>query len=160
MNITIVIAATVVTIISFLFDKNKTLQGIKRGALMFLKILPVLLSVMILISVALYFVSSDTLTAYLGNKAGVWAYASAAVIGAVSIIPSFISYPLAGVLVKTGVSYGVIAVFINTLKMVGILTIPIEAKFLGYKMSILRNILAFTGALVVGILMALIYGIT
>ncbi len=160
MNITIVIAATVVTIISFLFDKNKTLQGIKRGALMFLKILPVLLSVMILISVALYFVSSDTLTAYLGNKAGVWAYASAAVIGAVSIIPSFISYPLAGVLVKTGVSYGVIAVFINTLKMVGILTIPIEAKFLGYKMSILRNILAFTGALVVGILMALIYSIT
>ena len=127
---------------------------------MFLKILPVLLSVMILISVALYFVSSDTLTAYLGNKAGVWAYASAAVIGAVSIIPSFISYPLAGVLVKTGVSYGVIAVFINTLKMVGILTIPIESKFLGYKMSILRNILAFTGALVVGILMALIYGIT
>jgi uncharacterized membrane protein YraQ (UPF0718 family) len=156
----IVIAAIVITIISFLFDKKKTLKGIKKGMMMFLKILPVLLSVMILVSVVLYFVSGENLMKYLGKEAGIGAYVFAAVIGAVSIIPSFISYPLAGVLVKTGVSYSVISVFINTLKMVGILTIPIEAKFLGYKISILRNVLAFIGALIVGGLMAFIYSIS
>jgi len=127
---------------------------------MFLKIMPVLLSVMIMVSIVLYFVSEKNLMKYLGNDAGLGAYIFAAAIGAIAIIPSFISYPLAGVLVKAGVSYGVISVFINTLKMVGILTIPIEAKFLGYKISILRNILALIGALVVGGLMAFIYSIT
>ncbi|RLD85803.1 MAG: hypothetical protein DRJ09_12475 [Bacteroidetes bacterium] len=156
----IVIAAIVITIISFLFDKKKTLKGIKKGVMMFLKILPVLMSVMILVSIVLYFVSENTLVKYLGSDAGMGAYVFAAVIGAVSIIPSFISYPLAGVLVKTGVSYSVISVFINALKMVGVLTIPIEAKFLGYKISILRNIFAFIGALIVGGLMALIYSMT
>jgi uncharacterized membrane protein YraQ (UPF0718 family) len=156
----IVIAAIAITIISFLTDKKKTVEGIKKGMMMFLKILPVLMSVMILVSVILYFVSGETLMKYLGKDAGIGAYIFAAVIGAVSIIPSFIAYPLAGVLVKTGVSYGVISVFINTLKMVGMLTIPIEAKFLGYKISILRNLLAFIGALIVGGLMALIYSMT
>jgi len=156
----IVIAAIAITIISFLTDKKKTVEGIKKGMMMFLKILPVLMSVMILVSVILYFVSGETLMKYLGKDAGIGAYIFAAVIGAVSIIPSFIAYPLAGVLVKTGVSYGVISVFINTLKMAGMLTIPIEAKFLGYKISILRNLLAFIGALIVGGLMALIYSMT
>jgi uncharacterized membrane protein YraQ (UPF0718 family) len=156
----IVIAAIVITIISFLIDKKKTVEGIKKGMMMFLKILPVLMSVMILVSVVLYFVSGETLMKYLGREAGIGAYIFAAVIGAVSIIPSFIAYPMAGVLVKTGVNYGVISVFINALKMVGVLTIPIEAKFLGYKISILRNLLAFIGALIVGGLMALIYSMT
>ncbi len=156
----IVIAAIVITIISFLIDKKKTVEGIRKGIMMFLKILPVLMSVMILVSVILYFVSGETLMKYLGREAGIGAYIFAAVIGAISIIPSFIAYPMAGVLVKTGVSYGVISVFINALKMVGVLTIPIEAKFLGYKISILRNLLAFIGALIVGGLMALIYSMT
>ncbi len=143
--------------ISFVFDKQKTLKGIKKGLMMFVKILPTLLSVIILVSVVLYFTTDEFLIKYLGKDAGIGAYAFAAIIGAISIIPGFISYPLAGILVNTGVSYAVISVFITTLKMVGILTIPLEAKFFGYKISILRNSLAFLGAILVGGIMALIY---
>jgi len=158
--IPIIILTTVLIIISFVFDKQKTIKGIKKGIMMFIKILPTLLSVIILVSVVLYFVSDKTLIKYLGKDAGVEAYISAAIIGAIAIIPGFISYPLAGILVNTGVSYSVISVFITTLKMVGILTIPLEAKFFGYKIAILRNSLAFLGALIVGFIMILIYNLT
>ena len=94
---------------------------------------------------------------YLGKEAGLGAYISAAAIGSVSLLPGFIAYPLAGILVQSGVSYSVIAVFITTLMMVGILTIPIEARYFGLKTTIIRNTLSFIGAIIVGTLMAFSY---
>ena len=155
--ISIIILTVILTIVSFVFDKKKTQKGIKKGVMMFLKILPTLISVIILVSVALYFVSEEMLIKYLGKDAGAGAYISAAIIGSISIIPGFISYPLAGILLKTGVSFSVLSVFITTLKMVGILTIPIEAKFFGYKTAIIRNSLSFVGAIIVGGTMAIIF---
>jgi len=155
--ISIIILTAVLTIISFIFDKKKTIKGIKKGTIMFLKILPTLLSVIILVSVVLYFVSDKVLIEYLGKDAGLGAYISAAIIGSISIIPGFIAYPLSGILLKTGVSFSVLSVFITTLKMVGILTIPIEARFFGYKIAIIRNTLSFVGAILVGGIMAIIF---
>jgi len=154
--IPIIILTAVLTLISFIADRKKTFKGIKKGIMMFIKILPTLLSVIILVSVVLYFVSNDFIVEYLGKDAGFGAYISAALIGSVSIIPGFISYPLAGILVKGGVGLSVIAVFITTLKMVGILTIPIEAKFFGLKTTLIRNGLSFLGAIIVGTIMAII----
>jgi len=153
----IIILTAILTLISFVFDKKKTLKGIKKGMMMFFKILPTLLSVIIIVSFVLYLVSDEVLMQYLGKNAGLGAYVSAAVIGSVSIIPGFIAYPLAGILLKTGVSFSVLSVFITTLKMVGILTIPIETRFFGLKTAIIRNLLSFLGAILVGGSMALIF---
>ena len=68
----------------------------------------------------------------------------------------FFAYPLAGILVKSGVSYSVIAVFITTLMMVGILTLPLEAKYFGLKTAIIRNALYFVGAIIIGLIIGLI----
>ncbi|RLD57103.1 MAG: hypothetical protein DRJ01_14315 [Bacteroidetes bacterium] len=153
----IIILTAVLTLISFIADRKKTFKGIKKGIMMFIKILPPLLSVIILVSIVLYFVSDEFIIEYLGKDAGFGAYVSAALIGSVSIMPGFIAYPLAGILVKGGVGMSVIAVFITTLKMVGILTIPIEAKFFGLKTTLIRNGLSFIGAIIVGTIMALTY---
>ena len=39
--------------------------------------------------------------------------------------------------------------------LVGILTLPLEAKYFGWRVSILRNALSFAGALLVGLLMGI-----
>jgi uncharacterized membrane protein YraQ (UPF0718 family) len=156
----IIIITAVLTIISFVFDRKKTIRGIKKGLLQFLKILPTLLMVIIIISIVLHFVSNELLRQYLGESAGLGAYISAAVIGSVALLPGFIAYPVAGMLVKTGVSYAVIAVFITTLMIVGILTIPIEARYFGLKTTLIRNGLSFIGAIVVGAAMVFVYSIT
>ena len=155
--LTIIIITAVGTFISLIVDPKKTIQGVRKGLMQFLKILPTLLSVIIIISIVLHFVSNDLIVEYLGESAGWEGYLSAAVLGSVSLLPGFIAYPMAGILVKTGVSYAVISVFITTLMMVGVLTIPIEAKYFGIKVTLIRNALSFLGAIVVGAVMVLAY---
>ncbi len=155
--LTMIIVTAALTIISLIVDPKKTIKGVKKGIIQFLKILPTLLSVIIIISIVLHFVSNDLIVKYLGESAGWEGYLSAAILGSVSLLPGFIAYPLAGILVKTGVSYAVISVFITTLMMVGVLTIPIEAKYFGIKVTLIRNALSFLGAIVVGAAMVLAY---
>ena len=117
--------------ISFLISKSKTIDGVKKGIKMFLGLLPTVLNVLILVSVFLYLVPEETLANLLGKNSGALGFTIAAVLGAVSLIPMFITYPLAAVLLNSGVSYQVLAVFITTLMMVGVLTLPLEAKYFG-----------------------------
>jgi len=155
----LIIITAALVIISFIVDRQKTIKGIKKGLMQFIKILPTLFSVIVVISIVLYFVSDELLLEYLGKNAGWEAYISAALIGSVSLLPGFIAYPLAGILLKSGVSYAVIAVFITTLMMVGVLTIPIETKYFGFKTALFRNALSFIGAFIVGAIMVFAYSL-
>ncbi len=156
MEILIIIAAIAI-IASLVADRRKTWEGAKRGLLMFVKISPAILSVLILVSIVLFLVPNEIIVKYLGEDAGLAGYLFAAVAGSVALIPGFIAYPLAGVLVKTGVGYPVIAVFITTLMMVGILTLPVEIKFFGTRVSLIRNAFYLAGALIIGFLIGLFY---
>ena len=142
-------------LLSFLADRGITAAGLKKGLRMFLNILPALLTVLILVSVFLYVVPPLVLTRWLGRGTGWAGIGTAAALGSISLIPGFIAFPLGAILVKSGVSYQVVAVFITTLMMVGILTLPLEAKYFGLKVSIIRNVLSFFGALLVGLLMGI-----
>ncbi len=150
----------ILLLVSFIANRQKTLEGLKRGAMQFLKLLPTPLSVIILVSIAIYFIPEKTLIQYFGDQAGILGYISAALVGSVSLIPGFISYPLAGMLVESGVGYGVIALFITTLKMVGVITIPLEAKYFGMRVTLQRNALSFIGAIIIGSVMAVVYVLT
>ena len=150
----------ILLLVSFIANREKTLNGLKKGAMQFLKLLPTLLTVIILVSVALFFTPEKMLIKYFGDQAGILGYLSAGFVGSVSLIPGFISYPLSGMLLDSGVGFGVIALFITTLKMVGIMTIPVEAKYFGTKVTLQRNVLSFFGAMLIGTLMAVIFGLT
>lgn len=151
------IIALIAIITSLIADLRKTWNGMKKGLVMFVKILPAILSVLILVSIFLYLIPNEFIVKYLGKDAGLTGYVYAAIAGSIALIPGLIAYPLAGILVKSGVSYPVIAVFITTLMMVGILTLPVEIKFFGIRVSLIRNTLYFLGALLVGFLIGLFY---
>ena len=149
------LGTSILLMLSLLADPRKTVLGIKRGLQMFLNILPALLNVLILVSVFLYVVPGPVLTRWLGRGTGWIGIGTAAALGSISLIPGFIAFPLGAILVKSGVSYQVVAVFITTLMMVGVLTLPLEARYFGLKVSIIRNVLSFCGALLVGLLMGI-----
>jgi len=153
----VLIILTVIAIAySWFVDKQKTKQGLRAGVIMFLNILPTILVVIVLISVILYFLPNETIVHYFGKSAGFFGYILAAVIGAIALIPGFIAYPLAGTLLTNGVSYPVVAVFISTLLMVGVITLPLEAKYFGLKVALIRNSLYFIGAIMIGLIIGLI----
>jgi uncharacterized membrane protein YraQ (UPF0718 family) len=142
--------------VSAIANWQKTREGLFRGLGMFITLLPALLLVLMLVSLVLFLLPNELIIKYLGEGSGIKGWLIAAFFGSVAMIPGFIAYPLAGVLIKSGVAYGTIAVFITTLMMVGIVTLPIEAKFFGWKTSIIRNGLSWVAAIIIGFIMALI----
>ena len=120
---------------------------------MFLKLLPVLIIMLALVSIVLFLIPNETLVKYMGEGSGIKGWVTAALIGSIALIPGFIAYPLCGILIDNGVAYSVIAVFITTLMMTGFLTLPVEAKFFGWKVSVIRNLVSLAAALFIGLIM-------
>ena len=145
--------------VSLIFDRQKTWLGLKRGIKMFLHILPPFMTILITVSILLFFIPKEFLVKWLGKDSGAIGMIIAAIIGSISLIPGFIAYPLGAVLIKNGVAYSVIAVFITTLMMVGIVTLPLESKFFGLKVAVIRNILSLIGAILIGVAIGFLWKI-
>jgi len=143
--------------LSLLADRRKTLAGVRKGLSMFLSILPALAGVLAGVSLLLAAVTPEMLRDVLGGS-GPIPFVVALLVGSIALMPGFIAYPLAGVLRANGASSPVLAAFITTLMMVGVVTLPIEARFLGWRVALWRNALAFVGAVGVALGMAAVLG--
>lgn len=62
------------------------------------------------------------------------------------------AFPLASSLLSAGAGYGQIAMFVTTLMMVGIVTIPVEKMYFGSMTTYKRNVLALVFSVVVAII--------
>jgi len=144
-------------ILSFIANRKKTLEGLKMALNLFLNTLPSFITVLIAVAFLLAFLPKEVLAKLLGEKSGAFGFVIAALLGSVSLIPGIVAYPLSSVLIKNGASYPVIAVFITTLMMVGIVTLPLETKFFGFKVAFTRNLLSFIGALIIGLAIAFLW---
>ena len=155
--IALYIIMAILVAVSFFFSKEKTYQALQRGWKKFAKILPGYLKLLVILSLVLLF-SEDLIVEYLGGENMFLGVFLGLMIGSVTMMPGFIAYPLAGILLSQGVSYMVIASFIITLKMVGILTYPVEKEYMGAKATIYRNVASFIIAALVSIAMGFFYG--
>lgn len=140
---------------SFVADRLKTRAALIRGLTMFWGILPVLLGVLALVSLVLAAVTPAMLQHALSGS-GALPFFAALGVGSVTLMPGFIAYPLAGVLQENGATTPVLAAFITSLMMVGVLTLPVEARFFGWRVTLLRNGLALGGSVLVAAGMALV----
>jgi uncharacterized membrane protein YraQ (UPF0718 family) len=146
----------VLSAVSFVLDRRKTAEGFKRGWRMFKNVLLPFLNILILVSLLLYFLPPSIISRYLGAGSGVAGFLAAALIGSITLIPAFISYPIAAGLIQQGASYAVVATFMTTLMMVGVVTLPLEIKYLGRQVAIVRNVLNFVAAVTIGLVIGLI----
>lgn len=147
-----VIATTALTI-SFKKDKKNTKIALKKAWKSFENILPQFLSILILIGIMLAIMTPEQISHIIGKESGLMGVILASIVGAITLVPGFIAFPLAAALIKSGAGYMQIAAFISTLMMVGIVTIPLEMKFFGKKAALIRNIEAYIFSLVVALVM-------
>jgi len=145
-----IIVSIALTMLSLLLDRRKTMMGLKKGWKMFQNIAVPFLNILILVSLILYVMPPSLIVKYLGPGSGWGGQAIAAIVGSITLIPGFISYPIAAVLIKEGASYTIVATFMTTLMMVGVVTLPLEIVYFGRKVAILRNVLNLINAIVIG----------
>ena len=150
------IAGAIIVLISYYFDADKTRQGVRKGVKIFKGLFSPFVNIMILASFILVVVPPEMIERYLGGESGFIGIALSAIIGSITLIPAFIVYPIASELLERGASYMVIATFITTLLMVGVVTYPLESKYFGKKVALVRNVLNFFAAILIGLLIGVI----
>ncbi|WMJ76915.1 MULTISPECIES: permease [unclassified Sedimentibacter] len=152
-TIALYVIATIALTISFMKDKKNTKIALKKAWKSFENILPQFLSILILIGIILAIMTPEQISHIIGKESGWMGVILASIVGAITLVPGFIAFPLAAALIKSGAGYMQIAAFISTLMMVGVVTIPLEMKFLGKKAAIIRNIEAYIFSLIVALIM-------
>ncbi len=155
-TIILYVLAAGLLLLSFLQDRKKTKMALKKAWKSFENILPQFLSILIIIGIMLAILSPETISRLIGQQSGWIGMVIASVIGSITLIPGFVAFPLASALLKSGAGFMQIAVFISTLMMVGIVTVPVEIQYLGKKATILRNALAFIFSYIVAIVIGVV----
>jgi uncharacterized membrane protein YraQ (UPF0718 family) len=148
--------AIILLILSFIKDKKKTKMALKKAWKAFENILPEFLVVILLVGFLLAVLNPETISKIIGSESGWFGVILAAIIGSVTLIPGFVAFPTAAILLENGAGYMQIAAFVSTLMMVGIITMPVEIKYFGKKISVLRNVLAFFFSFIVALLIGMV----
>lgn len=140
----------------FLKDKRKTLLSLKKAWKMFTGVLPQFIAILLFVGVALAVLSPETIRRMIGEETGFIGMLLASLVGAFSLVPVMIAFPIVSELLKSGAGIIQMAVFVSTLTTVGLITIPIETKYLGKKIAVLRNMLAFVFSFITAYLLGVL----
>jgi uncharacterized membrane protein YraQ (UPF0718 family) len=143
---------------SLIVNRQRTLQALKIAGRRFINILPAFLLMLILVSIVLFLIPDTIISTYLGRDNKFIGVLLGSVIGSITLMPGFIVFPLAGILLKKGVLYMVLSAFTTALMMVGVLTYPREKEYFGIKVTIMRNTICFLTALVVALITGIFFG--
>lgn len=145
--------AIILLIVSLIKDKSKTKKAIILGLKSFENILPQFLCIIISVGILLSFFTTDTISKILGNSSGFWGIILADIIGAIAMMPTFVAFSLGNTLLLNGAGYSQVGTLVSSLVLIGLMTFPLESKYIGKRAALLRNLIAFLFSIIVGIIL-------
>ena len=143
-------------VVSLARDRDRTRTALRKAVAAFTGILPDFAAVLGIVGLVLTFLSPKTVAGLIGAGTGFVGMVITSLIGAVTLIPGFVAFPLAKSLLDRGAGMAQIAVFVSTLMMVGFVTAPLEIRYFGKKVTILRNGLAYLYSFIVAFIIGLV----
>lgn len=129
--------------LSYVKDKQKTKKSLKKAIKSVENMLPQFIGIIILVGITMALIDPQTISLFIGSSSGWLGVLLAAIVGSITLIPGFIAFPTAALLLQGGAGYMQVGAFVSSLMMVGVITLPMETKFFGRKVTFTRNILAF-----------------
>lgn len=143
------LVSALLIIISYKKDKEKTKKALLKGWKSIENILPQFLGIILVVGITLAVLKPEMISNIVGNNSGILGVIFSAVIGSIIMMPTFVAFSTGDMLLKSGAGVAQVIALISTLTLIGIITIPLEAKFIGKKATIYRNILAFVFSIIV-----------
>ncbi len=150
-------AAGAALVLSWRRDREKTRNALKKAWKSLENILPQFLAVLVLTGIIIAVLNPQTISRIIGGGSGWYGTAGAAVVGSITLIPGFVAFPMAALLLHNGAGYMQIAAFVSTLMMVGVVTFPVEKSYFGLKTALIRNTLAFFFSFLVAAVIAWVH---
>lgn len=131
-------------------------MSLRKAWKAFENILPQFLVVLLLVGLLLAVLNPEVIGRLIGADSGWAGVLLASVIGSITLIPGFVAFPTAAMLLNSGAGYMQIGAFVSTLMMVGVVTMPVEIKYFGRKVTIIRNLLAFAFSFLVAFVIGVV----
>ena len=156
MNLILYVVTIFLLALSYFKDKKKTMKALKKGLKALENILPQFLGVVVLVGILLAVFNPEIISRIIGGRSGWLGVLISGIIGAITLIPGFVAFPTAAMLLENGAGYMQIAAFISTLMMVGIIALPVEMKYFGKRLAVVRNSMAFVFSFIVAYIIGIL----
>ena len=139
----------ILIIISFFKDKTKTFKALKTAFKSFESIMSQFLGIILTVGLLLSIINAETISKIIGENSGFIGVFISSIFGSITMMPTFVAFSTGNTLLESGAGYAQVGALISTLTMVGVITYPLEAKYIGKKGALLRNLLAFIFSFIV-----------
>lgn len=149
--------ATLLLLISFIKDKEKTKKAVLIALKSIENIMPQFISIIIIVGLILSLLDTNTISLIIGSDSGFLGILFSAVVGSITMMPTFVAFSTADSLLKGGAGYAQVAALVSTLTMVGVLTFSLEAKYIGKKAAFFRNLIAFIFSMIVALIVGMVF---
>lgn len=143
-------AAIILYLLSYKKDKNKTKKAFIKGVKSLESILPQFLGIIISVGIIFALLNPETITKILGSSSGFFGVILSAFLGSVVMMPTFVAFSTGNMLLNNGAGMAQVAALVSTLTLIGLMTMPLESKYIGKRGTIYRNIIAFIFSIIVG----------
>ncbi|MGD1821868.1 MAG: permease [Pleomorphochaeta sp.] len=158
MNKVLYVVTSILLLISFFKDKEKTKKALLKGGKSLLNVLPLFLAILVIVGLIVATFNANLIAKLIGENSGWLGTIFAAFLGTFVMIPSVISLPMAKMLIDSGAGYLQIGAFLSTLFLVQLASVPIEMKYFGKKVTIIRNVIYFFFAFFIAYILYLVMG--
>lgn len=146
-------SALLLLVISFIKDRDKTKKALKISWKAFENVMPQFLAVILIVGFMLAILKPEVISSLIGSKSGILGVLISAAAGSITIMPTFVAFSTTNMLLQNGAGYAQAAALVSTLTLVGIVTFPLEAKYIGARGAFYRNFVAFLFSFIVAIIM-------
>jgi uncharacterized membrane protein YraQ (UPF0718 family) len=144
------IIALCITLSITLLNKEVGFKTVSLAGSSFKQMLSVLPPIMLLLGLMDVWVPREKMMKYMGDNSGILGIALAIIIGSLAAGPMYAAFPFAAVLLRKGVKFSNIIIFMNAWCVTKIPTFMFELTALGYKFTLTRLAINLPGIIIMG----------
>lgn len=146
------ITALLITIMITVFNDDIGLRSFNIAFSSFKQMISVVPPIMIVLGLIDVWIPREAMMKYMGDDSGIKGIFLAILIGSIAAGPMYAAFPFTKVLLKKGVRFSNIIIFMNAWCVTKISTLMFEVSSLGYKFTLSRLLIDIPGVIIMGYL--------
>ncbi len=135
---TVTIGLFAILLFIIAYSKGVHLSGLRDAYRIGTKVIPLIALALIIVGMVNNLISKDTIQTISGKNSGVKGIMLGTIAGIITPGGTFVAFPLAGTMLKQGVSIGVVVAYITAYSIFDITRLPVEVSFMGWKFVVAK----------------------